>query len=133
MFDKFPIDPYVKKDKQLIKVVKEIKSKYKTFIITNGTKRQVIHKLKLLGLVPSDFDPLVCCYDHNWAKPEPAPFLYVLGKLNVLPQEVLYVGDRVDVDIEGANQVGMKTLLIGRQSELATYCCEAVYDILNIL
>lgn len=133
VFDKFPIDRFVKKDHKLIKLIDGLKSKYRLFIITNGTERQVVHKFKLLGLDPADFNPFVCAYDHGWAKPEPAPFLYALEKLKMKPEEVVYVGDRAEVDIEGARAVGMKTILVGGKKGAANASCEAVKDILTIL
>ena len=45
----------------------------------------------------------------------------------------MYVGDRVDTDIEGARAVGMKTILVGSDSELADASCSTVYDILSVL
>lgn len=129
VIDQFPVENYVKEDKKLQAVIKSLKKKYKLFIITNGSRRHVVRKLEVLGLHSADFEPMICCYDHNWIKPEPAPFLAAMESLELKPEEIVYVGDRVDIDIEGAKTVGMKTILVGGTSEKADASCETVYDI----
>ena len=127
--DKFPIDKYVETDKKMVKMIAELKQKYQIFIITNGSGRQVERKLKLIGLDHHDFDPRIYCYDQGWMKPEPQPFLAAIESLNLKPEEIVYVGDRVDIDIEGAKAVGMKTILVGGSSSIADASCETVYDV----
>ena len=43
-------------------------------------------------------------------KPDPAIFLDALGRLGVDPVDALFVGDRLDVDVQGAANVGMTTV-----------------------
>jgi putative hydrolase of the HAD superfamily len=43
-------------------------------------------------------------------KPEPEIFLHALGLLGVEPSEAMFVGDRLDVDVQGAANVGMTTV-----------------------
>lgn len=131
--DNFSIEKYVEVDDKLVKLIKQLKKKYQLFLISNGTGRQVERKLKLVGLDYHDFDPRIYCYDQGWVKPEPAPFLAAIESLNLKPGEVVYVGDRLDIDIEGARAVGVKTVLVGGTSKLADGCCEAVYDIGQLL
>lgn len=133
VFDAFPVDNFVKKNPQLIKLIKILKGQYILFIITNGTGRQVEKKLKMLGLNYHDFDPRIYCYDQGWVKPEPAPFLAALESLDLKPSEVVYVGDREDIDIEGAQTVGMRTIFVGGRSEKADVSVESVYDIALML
>ena len=42
-------------------------------------------------------------------KPDPKPFMMILQKLEVKPEEAIMVGDWVERDIVGASKVGMKT------------------------
>ncbi|EKD80562.1 MAG: hypothetical protein ACD_40C00056G0003 [uncultured bacterium] len=133
IWDNIPLHKFVNRDVKLIKIMDSLRKRYSLFILSNGSGVQVENKLKILGLDPSIFDPRIYCYDHGWVKPEPAPFLAVVDALALKPEEVVYVGDRVSVDIEGAKSVGMKTILVGGESELATECCETVFDIVSIL
>ncbi len=45
------------------------------------------------------------------------------------PDEIVYIGDREDIDIEGAKAVGMKTIFVGGESDKADASCQTVYDI----
>ena len=133
IIDQFPIEKYVKQDLKLQKTIASLKNSYKLFIISNGTRRHVERKLKVLGLRPADFDPMICCYDHNWVKPEPAPFLLAIESLKLEPENIVYVGDREDLDIEGASSAGMQTIYVGGTSQIATVSIESVYDIVSVL
>ncbi|MDI6721872.1 MAG: HAD hydrolase-like protein, partial [Candidatus Aenigmarchaeota archaeon] len=57
----------------------------------------------------------------NWReKPHPSVFLLALNKLGLLPGDVVAVGDDIRSDMEGANAVGIDTVLLikGTYSEL---------------
>lgn len=129
VWDTIAIEKYVIPDKKLVKMIETLKKKYKLFIITNGSGSQVERKITYLGLDYHDFDPRIYCYEQGWVKPEPAPFLAAIESLNLKPEEIVYVGDREDIDIEGAQAIGMKTIFVGGVSEKADVSCETVYDI----
>lgn len=129
VWDGIAIEKYVAKDDRLVKMIEKLKLKYQVFLISNGTGKQVERKLKYLGLNYTDFDPRIYCYDQGWMKPDPQPFLAAIESLNIAPEEIVYVGDRVDIDVEGAKAVGMKTIYVGGKCDLADVSCEKVYDI----
>jgi HAD superfamily hydrolase (TIGR01549 family) len=129
VWDQVEIHKYVSKDLKLVKMMSELKKKYRLFVITNGSGRQVERKMTHLGLDYHDFDPRIYCYDQGWVKPEPAPFLAAIESLEMSPHEIVYVGDREDIDIEGARAAGMKTIFVGGESDKADASCQTVYDI----
>ena len=129
VWDSIAIEKYVTKDLKMMKMIKALKKQYQLFIITNGTGRQVERKLKYLGLDYLDFEPRIYCYDQGWVKPEPSPFLLAIESLDLKPEEIVYIGDREDIDIEGASAVGMKTIFVGGESQKADLSCEVVYDV----
>ncbi|MEM9953899.1 MAG: HAD-IIA family hydrolase [Chloroflexota bacterium] len=45
-------------------------------------------------------------------KPKPAMFEVALARLGTSPEETLMIGDRLNTDIEGASNVGIKTALV---------------------
>ncbi len=55
------------------------------------------------------FDAVVTFEETGERKPNPAPFLMILKKLKVKPEEALMVGDWAERDIAGASNLGMKT------------------------
>jgi FMN phosphatase YigB (HAD superfamily) len=44
------------------------------------------------------------------SKPRPEIFLHALAALGVEPERALYVGDRLETDVQGAANVGMTTV-----------------------
>lgn len=134
LFDKAPLEKFILPDGKLAKLLNDLSKKYKLFIISNGTERQVLRKLKYLEIGTELFSPLVSCYDHDgWVKPNPGSFLYVLDELDLAPNEVLFVGDREATDIEGARGVEMRTAMVWGESELADISLETVYDLGKLL
>lgn len=131
VWDGIAVEKYVVKDEKLVKMIGKLKQKYRLFLISNGTGAQIERKLSYLGLDFHDFEPRIYCYDQGWVKPEPAPFLAAIEALKMKPSEVVYVGDREDVDVEGAKAVGMRAILVGSQSEIADACCRDIYEVVQ--
>lgn len=71
-------------------------------------------KLAALG-VADLFDVTVAATDDgvNAFKPHPRGFQVGASRLGVEPGDVVYVGDRVDVDVVGAAAAGMRCVLVG--------------------
>ena len=129
VWDGIEIEKYVVRDEKLATMIAKLKKKFRLFLISNGTGTQIERKLGFLGLDYHDFDPRIYCYDQGWVKPDPAPFLAAIESLQVKPEEIVYVGDRQDIDVEGAKTVGMKTIFVGGECEMADLSCETVYDV----
>lgn len=132
VWDGIAIEKYVTPDEKLVTMIGHLKQKYQLFIISNGTGRQVERKLKYLGLNYKDFDPRIYCYDQGWVKPDPQPFLAAIESLSMKPEEIVYVGDREDIDVEGAQAVGMKTVFVGGKSEKADMSVTELYGLSDI-
>jgi putative hydrolase of the HAD superfamily len=64
--------------------------------------------LEVCGILER-FDPIVVSGDIGFVKPHALPFEAALEKLSCPAQEVLFVGDRWDADMLGANWQGMLT------------------------
>lgn len=92
-------------------VVQAIREKYKTGLITNGRTMIQYGKIDRLGL-RNDFDVIVVSEEIGIKKPDPRIFEAALKKLEVRPDECIYIGDHPKNDIEGAGKVGMRTIWI---------------------
>jgi HAD superfamily hydrolase (TIGR01509 family) len=55
-------------------------------------------------------DVLVFSEEIGVSKPRPGIFLHALGQLGVEPFAAMFVGDRLDTDVQGAAAVGMTTV-----------------------
>jgi len=56
------------------------------------------------------FDVIVFSGEVGFRKPQPEIFLHALAALGVAPENAMFVGDRLDTDVQGAAQVGMATV-----------------------
>jgi HAD superfamily hydrolase (TIGR01549 family) len=92
------------------------------FLATAGVRLGVLSdyapgdKLHALGLA-GRFSPVLCSSDPEIAafKPSPRGFLRACHVWRLDPAEVLAVGDRDDVDADGAAAAGMACVIIGRR------------------
>ena len=80
---------------------------------------------------------IVCSSDPDVGKfkPDSIGFVRVAKKLNLETNEIVYVGDRVDVDVVGAENAGMIPLLIGKISfkERSYYSCYRFKSITGLI
>lgn len=58
-------------------------------------------------------DVIVTSGELGIKKPDPAIFLHGLGKLEVQPEQAIFVGDDLTKDIVPAKSLGMRTILMG--------------------
>ena len=90
----------------------------------NGLKLAVLsdfpvgRKLEYFGL-DGIFDVILGFPDSGWLKPRPEPFLRMAEELNIEPKEILYIGNRLDYDVRGAENAGMRGALIGPPGDKA--------------
>jgi HAD superfamily hydrolase (TIGR01549 family) len=82
----------------------------------------VQEKLAALGVLPH-FSVALCTTEPeiNAFKPHPAGFLRASEQWGLRPAEVLYVGDRADVDAAGAAAAGMPCVIVCRRPPGPTY------------
>lgn len=84
-------------------------------VVTNGIPAIQADKIKALGLRPL-VDTVVYATEHGTGlgKPDPAPFLAALSRLEVPPQRTVFVGDDERCDVSGAAAVGLRTVRLSR-------------------
>ena len=92
----------------------------------------VEEKLEALGVRPA-FDLRLCALDRevNAFKPHPRGFLVACERWGVEPGDVLYVGDRADVDERGAREAGMPCLVVGADRSRRGGALKEVLDALE--
>lgn len=90
-----------------INLLNAIKKQVKVAIITNGsTQRQ---KAKILNTnLDNYFDIIIISEEVGFSKPDKRIFELALNKLNVQPESALFVGDDIERDIGGCQNVNIK-------------------------
>ena len=71
-------------------------------------------KDKLTGFFGDIFTDVFVSEQIGFAKPKLAFYEYVLHQIKVNPENILYIGDSIKLDIKPAKELGIKTLLIDR-------------------
>jgi putative hydrolase of the HAD superfamily len=109
----------------------------KIAMVTNLTTYVQIRKIENLGL-SRYIDFLITSQEAGYDKPHPANFLLALHKVNLLAKDVLMVGDDLNSDIEGAQALGIKTVLyeFGKQENSNVnpdYTVQNFSELLNLI
>ena len=77
------------------------------------TALDILERAGVAGL----FDAIVVSDEVGWRKPHPAILAHALERLQVAPSQALFVGDRADIDVVGAQRAGMHAVWINRGGE----------------
>jgi len=77
-------------------------------------------------------DAVVTSEDTGKIKPAPEPFMAILKRLEVTPEESLMVGDWAERDIVGAKNVGMKTAFAKYGDTFDTQTHDADYELNDV-
>jgi HAD superfamily hydrolase (TIGR01549 family) len=80
--------------------------------VTNG-----VADLVTIGLA-DQFQASVAARDFGAAKPDPGIFLAGCAALGVLPADTLYVGDDLLLDVQGAQQAGLRAAWMNRSGKI---------------
>ncbi|SHS63981.1 Pyrimidine 5'-nucleotidase YjjG [Mycobacteroides abscessus subsp. abscessus] len=92
----------------LTKTLEELKSSDILLgIITNGYGQFQMDNIKALG-IENYFDVILVSEWEGIKKPDPVIFKRALDKLNVTPNQSIFVGDHPDNDVKASRMVGMK-------------------------
>ena len=83
-------------------------------IVTNGEGKQQRDKLKKTGIL-NRFEVIVISEEIGVAKPDPQIFREACRLLSVSPANCIYIGDQVDLDIEGSKSAGMTPIWLNRE------------------
>jgi putative hydrolase of the HAD superfamily len=86
----------------------------KTGLISTAYEEDIDAISRKAGLEIDLFDVVIGANTIKQEKPHPDVFRHALKKLNVKPEEALFIGDNIDADYKGAEKVGIRALLIQR-------------------
>ncbi|MBU9714148.1 HAD family hydrolase [Evansella tamaricis] len=94
----------------LIKMLEELKNlNLHLGIITNGYGQFQLDNIKALG-IQKYFDVILVSEWEEMKKPHPKIFYRALEKLELLPQQSIFIGDHPENDVKAAQSVGMNTI-----------------------
>lgn len=119
---------YVKPFENAIQLLTELKEMgKKTALITSNSRVGTNINLRLTKIEPNLFDCIVTSCDVEIHKPDPLPIKFAMEKLQVLPNEFIYIGDtRTDYEASMAANTQFK-LMAHNQCEESESICESYH------
>ncbi|MFG2893020.1 HAD family hydrolase [Streptomyces sp. NPDC048248] len=82
-------------------------------VLSNSSTANQERKLTTLG-IRARFEAVLCADTLGHAKPAPEAFLVACETLRLAPAEVVYVGDKLDIDALGARDAGLAAVWLDR-------------------
>ena len=102
---------WLKRDERLDRALGVLAREYTLALATNNPRQVGEKSLEALG-VRARFSILIGLDDTLRSKPSPAPFLEAARLLGREPRQCVSIGDRFDVDLAPAMELGMGAILV---------------------
>ncbi len=96
---------------QVQETLDQLRSHYRLAVVSDAQSSYAVPELYSVGLLKY-FDPIIVSGDYGYRKPDPRLFRKALDALQVRPEQAIFVGNDLYHDIFGAQQVGMKAIVI---------------------
>lgn len=87
-------------------------------VLSNSSTANQERKLVTLGIRPH-FETVLCADALGYAKPAAEAFAAACAALRLAPSEVVYVGDKLDIDALGARDAGLAAVWLDRSGAQA--------------
>ncbi len=103
-------------------------------VVTNREKFP-LEQMQTLGL-DAFFDCTIAAGEVSAYKPEPEIFFHAMEKLQVTPEETIYVGDNYFADVIGAQRAGLRPVLLDPEDIFPDAGCPIICsypELLNLL
>ena len=95
-------------------LLRALRPRYRLAVVSNfDYTPTALGMLRDAGVVEL-FDTIVVSDAVGWRKPRPEIFQVALKTLGVAPADALFVGDRADIDVVGAQNMGMPVAWVNR-------------------
>ena len=102
-----------------IEVLNYLITKYQLHIITNGFEEVQLLKLEKSQILHF-FDKVITSESVGVKKPNPKIFNHALAITDATAERSVMIGDNLEADIEGAQQIGMRTIFFNCSNEPIT-------------
>lgn len=98
-------------------VLEYLSNKYELYVLTNWFSDNQAERLKNADLIK--YFKEVVGADKVLRKPSIDGYLYIIGDSNL--EDVIMIGDNIDIDIKGANDTGIKSILVDYKNRYPNY------------
>lgn len=102
-------------------------------LFTNSKPNNAFRTLEIIGIEKTWFTHIITGDDVKERKPALDGYNLIVKESGLPANSILYVGDRINVDILPAKSVGMKTCLVWGKSDEADYSYENFDGLLDLV
>jgi putative hydrolase of the HAD superfamily len=100
-----------------LKALEQVSSSHRLGLLTNGAPDVQLRKIQGSGLARF-FDHMLISGEAGVAKPHRRAFEIILEQLGSIAGSALMIGNSLDNDIQGAQQLGMRTIWVNRHGKI---------------
>ena len=97
-------------------LLRGLKRRHKLAVVSNFDYTPMARHILEREAVADLFETVVVSDEVGWRKPKPIIFELALRRMGTVAGDALFVGDRADIDVAGAQSVGMAAAWINRDS-----------------
>lgn len=101
---------------KMYQLVDELKEQKIPIALLSNINKRLAKLVRDLGLY-EPFDPCLLSWEMGVEKPDPKAYEFLLKKLGLSPQDVVFIDDRIE-NIEGAKMVGIDAILFESEEQL---------------
>jgi putative hydrolase of the HAD superfamily len=113
-------------------VLLELRKHYQVHIITNGFHETQHTKLQASGL-HAHVQEVITSEDANAKKPDPAIFHHAFERTGASAVDAIMIGDDWHADIEGAINMGMRSIYLTQEVHPGAHGVDVVYDLREVV
>ena len=114
---------------EVIEVLEELRPHYRLAALSDAQSAWAVPEMRMTG-IDGYFYPIVVSGDLGYRKPDPRIFALALRRMQLHPEETIFVGNDMYRDIYGARQAGMRTVFFATgQGQQSMDGVEAHYNI----
>jgi len=107
---------YMRLDKDARYVLRRLHSQYKLGVVSNFALPECVEQIFVKFGLEGLFDTVMISGSINKRKPSPEIFRKTLANLDVKAAKAIFVGDTPSLDVKGARNAGIKSVLIKRRT-----------------
>jgi HAD superfamily hydrolase (TIGR01509 family) len=128
------VDRYIKPAPEITSMMRELRGRGVVVGLHTNSGRKLASKvLNQLGVDPHCYDFIVTSDDAE-PKPDHSGYMLLLEKARVNPGEALYVGDRCEVELKPAYEIGMDTAMVGASPcKYARFVLKTVLEVIGLI
>lgn len=131
VWDEINLSQHIKPDPKLKQLFQQLSFLQHSILTNSNTQHHIKKKLRLLGLSTKTFYPIITSVDLKINKPDIRIFKELVRQSGLKPEQILYVGDREEVDIKPAQAVGLRSCLVYNHSSIADLSINSPHELIR--